>query len=101
MGNGRGEGGGPKQRMQGLANEAGGLDRPSDRVGEDKFGILPRAAHSEPFGTLGDPMPLHSCRLPIDARDVDEELREVGEAQPTGAVITHRRCGATFRIAFP
>jgi hypothetical protein len=39
-----------------------------------------------------------SCRLPIDARDVDEELREVGETQPSGAVVTHRRCGATFRI---
>jgi len=41
-----------------------------------------------------------SCRLPIDARDVDEELREVGETQPIGAVVTHRRCGATFRITF-
>jgi hypothetical protein len=39
-----------------------------------------------------------SCRLPIDARDVHEELREVGESQPTGVVITHRRCGATSRI---
>lgn len=41
-----------------------------------------------------------SCGLPIDARDVDEELREVGETQPSGAMVTHRRCGATFRIAF-
>ena len=41
-----------------------------------------------------------SCRLPIDSRDVDEELREPGRSQPIGAVVTHRRCGATFRLAF-
>jgi hypothetical protein len=41
-----------------------------------------------------------SCRLPIDSRDVDEELREVEETQLSGAVVTHRRCGATFRIRF-
>jgi hypothetical protein len=37
-----------------------------------------------------------SCRLPIDKRDVDEELREAGTTQPVGAIVTHRRCGATF-----
>ncbi|HSW94971.1 MAG TPA: hypothetical protein VLI88_02305 [Patescibacteria group bacterium] len=41
-----------------------------------------------------------SCRLPIDSRDVDEELREVGEALASGAIVNHRRCGATFRIGF-
>jgi hypothetical protein len=38
--------------------------------------------------------------LPIDNRDVDEELRELGESQPSGANVTHRRCAATFRIQF-
>lgn len=41
-----------------------------------------------------------SCRLPIDSRDVDEVLREVGQSQLTGAIVTHQRCGATFRIQF-
>ena len=41
-----------------------------------------------------------SCHLPIDSRDVVEELREVGETQAVGAVVTHKRCGATFRITF-
>jgi hypothetical protein len=41
-----------------------------------------------------------SCRLPIDKRDVDQELREVDSAQPVGAIVTHRRCGATFRVRF-
>jgi hypothetical protein len=41
-----------------------------------------------------------SCRLPIDERDVDEELRDPASAQPVGAIVTHRRCGATFRLRF-
>jgi hypothetical protein len=41
-----------------------------------------------------------SCGLPIGPRDLDEELREPGSAQPVGAVVTHRRCGATFRLEF-
>ncbi len=41
-----------------------------------------------------------SCRLPIDKRDVDEELREAGTTQPVGAIVTHRRCGAHFQIEF-
>jgi hypothetical protein len=41
-----------------------------------------------------------SCGLPIEKRDLDEELPEPGSAQPIGAVVTHRRCGATFRLEF-
>jgi hypothetical protein len=41
-----------------------------------------------------------SCRLPIGKRDINEELREVGQTQPGGAVVTHRRCGSTFRVRF-
>jgi len=41
-----------------------------------------------------------SCRLPVDQRDVDEELREPGDALPAGAIVTHRRCDATFRVEF-
>ena len=41
-----------------------------------------------------------SCGLPIGPRDVDEELRGPGSAQPVGAIVTHRRCGATFRLEF-
>jgi len=38
--------------------------------------------------------------VPIDARDVDEKLRELRSAQPVGPVVTHRRCGATCRVEF-
>lgn len=41
-----------------------------------------------------------SCGLPIDARNVDEELREPGQSLPIGAVVTHRRRGARFRLRF-
>jgi hypothetical protein len=41
-----------------------------------------------------------SCRLPIDKRDVVEDLRDVGQTQPVGAVVTHKRCGAHFQIEF-
>jgi len=41
-----------------------------------------------------------SCGLPIDERDVDEELRDRGSAQPVGAIVTHRRCGVHFQIEF-
>ncbi len=41
-----------------------------------------------------------SCKLPIDARDVNEDLREVGETQVSGVAVTHRRCGASFRVRF-
>ena len=41
-----------------------------------------------------------SCGLPIGKRDLDEELREPDSAQPVGAIVTHRRCGATFTIHF-
>ena len=41
-----------------------------------------------------------SCGLPIGTRDVDEDLRELDNAQPVGAIVTHRRCGATFRLEF-
>jgi len=41
-----------------------------------------------------------SCGLPIGKRDLDEELREPGSAQPVGAIVTHRRCGAPFRLEF-
>ena len=40
------------------------------------------------------------CGLPIDARDADEELREPGTARAVGAIVTHRRCGATVRLRF-
>ncbi len=41
-----------------------------------------------------------SCGLPIGRRDVDQDLRELDSAQPVGAIVTHRRCGATFRLEF-
>jgi hypothetical protein len=41
-----------------------------------------------------------ACGLPIGKRDLDEELRESGGAQSVGAIVTHRRCGATFRLEF-
>jgi len=41
-----------------------------------------------------------SCRLPIDSRDVGQELREAGETQASGAIVTHRRCGTTVRLQF-
>ena len=42
-----------------------------------------------------------SCKLPIDGRDVAEDAREAGESQPSGAVVTHKRCGAMFRVRLP
>ncbi len=41
-----------------------------------------------------------SCGLPMGKRDLDEELRAPGSAQPVGAIVTHRRCTATFRLRF-
>jgi hypothetical protein len=41
-----------------------------------------------------------SCRLPIDQRDVIDEVWDVRESEPVGAMITHKRCGATYRIRF-
>jgi len=32
--------------------------------------------------------------------DLDEYIRVNSDTRATGALVTHRRCGATFRIAF-
>jgi hypothetical protein len=41
------------------------------------------------------------CGLPVDAkRDEVEELRSIASSEPVGAIVTHRRCGATFRLRF-
>jgi len=41
-----------------------------------------------------------SCQLPIGKRDVTEDVWEVGQSEPVGAVVAHQRCGASFRISF-
>lgn len=41
-----------------------------------------------------------SCGLPIDQRDLDELVFDPGVPQPIGAIVTHRRCSARFRLVF-
>ncbi|MHB8630511.1 MAG: hypothetical protein ACYC9W_01105 [Candidatus Limnocylindria bacterium] len=36
--------------------------------------------------------------LPVDDRDIDEELWDFGDARPVGARATHWRCGSSFRV---
>jgi len=42
-----------------------------------------------------------SCRLHLNVQlDLDEYERANADTCATGTIVTHRRCGATFRIAF-
>lgn len=42
-----------------------------------------------------------SCRLHLDARkDVDELIQPASESRAIGARMTHRRCGASFKVVF-
>jgi len=39
------------------------------------------------------------CRLPQDAhRDLDDYEQVNSDTPATGAIVTHQRCGATFRV---
>jgi hypothetical protein len=41
------------------------------------------------------------CGLPVDRdRDETEETWGITSAEPHGAIVTHRRCGAHFQIEF-
>jgi hypothetical protein len=42
-----------------------------------------------------------SCRLHLSpSLDLDEYIRVNSDTRATGALVTHGRCGATFRIVF-
>jgi hypothetical protein len=42
-----------------------------------------------------------SCGLHLDPhRDLDDYIRVSSDTRATGAIVTHRRCGAMFRIEF-
>ena len=42
-----------------------------------------------------------ACGLPLRAHlDLDDYIRVNSDTRATGALVTHRRCGATFRVVF-
>jgi hypothetical protein len=42
-----------------------------------------------------------ACGLHLDAhRDLDEYVRKNSDTRAVGALVTHRRCGAKFRVEF-
>ena len=42
-----------------------------------------------------------SCGLHLNQyRDLDDYIRVNSDTRATGAIVTHRRCGASFRIVF-
>lgn len=42
-----------------------------------------------------------SCGLPLDPiKDLDQYLHQLGSSIPTGALVTHRRCGWSGPLMF-